>query len=133
MNRICSYPPGHWRMRVDIPYSMGVRQGRLFFLCEQADLTGQGVVQNPGDLEKQTRAVMAHIRTIVEDLDCAVADIAKLVVYYVNDGGGAAEDWVQSARVRGITILHQALWRRICRWIGYIPMEPVFKPTAGSC
>lgn len=83
--RKISYPSDHWRMQTDIPFSMGVQENDLFFLCGQSDLQGKGIVQHAGDLLRQTEAAIQHIRTIVEDLDNQLSDIAKLVVYYIPD------------------------------------------------
>ncbi len=81
--RLCVYPDDHWRMRVDIPYSMGVRQQDLFMLCGQADLAGDGEVRNPGDLYAQSGRALEHIQSIVEAMGCAMDDVSKLVVYFV--------------------------------------------------
>lgn len=83
MKRLCVYPDNHWRMRVDIPYSMGVRHDDLFMLCGQADLQGEGEVRNSGDLYAQTASAIDHIQSIVEAMDCRVRDVSKLVVYYI--------------------------------------------------
>ncbi|MGB5705204.1 MAG: RidA family protein [Arenicellales bacterium] len=84
--RVTSYPDNHWRMQVEIPFSMGVMDHGLFMLCGQADLKGKGEVQHAHDLYAQTQASLRHILNIVEDLDCSMSDLAKLVIYYVNNG-----------------------------------------------
>ena len=81
-----SYPEGHWSLEVDIPYSMGVRQGDLLLTCGQADLRGMGEVCNPGNLYAQTAAAINHIRTIFSDLGSNLEQLAKLTVCYVNNG-----------------------------------------------
>ena len=79
------YPENHWSLKVDIPYSMGVKQGDLFCLSGQADLKGMGEVQNPGDLFQQSKNAIQHIKNLIRELDCQTEDLTKLVVYYVNN------------------------------------------------
>ncbi len=86
MQRKTVYPEGHWNLQVDIPYSMGVQCGDMFYLCGQADLEGQGHIRNANDLYKQTNASIKHIRTIVEELDCGLEDLTKITVFYINNG-----------------------------------------------
>ncbi len=86
MSRITSYPKDHWSLQVDIPYSMGVKQGGLIFLSGQADLRGNGEVCHPGDLLKQTAAAIAHIKTLFADLGSDSEKLVKLTVFYVNRG-----------------------------------------------
>ena len=86
MQRDTVYPQGHWSLKVDIPYSMGVKAGRFFFLSGQADLEGQGEVCHAGDLYSQSAAAVGHIGTIVGELGCTLADLVKLTVFYVNNG-----------------------------------------------
>ena len=78
MKRRTSYPQGHWSLAVDIPYSMGIRQGDLLFSSGQADLIGQGEVGHPDDLLTQTRQSIAHIRTVFEDLGSNLEQLVKL-------------------------------------------------------
>ena len=79
------YPENHWSLKVDIPYSMGVRHGELFCLSGQADLKGMGEVLNPGNLFEQSKNAIQHIKNLTHDLDCTTDDLTKLVVYYVNN------------------------------------------------
>jgi len=83
--RTTIYPENHWSLKVDIPYSMGVKQGDLFALCGQADLKGMGEIQNAGDLYEQSKNAIQHIKNLVRDLGCKTEDLTKLVVYYVNN------------------------------------------------
>ena len=86
MRRKTSYPEGHWSLAVDIPYSMGVEQGDLIFTCGQADLKGMGEVCHPGDLYQQTAASIQHIKTIFTDLGSDIEKLAKLTVFYIDNG-----------------------------------------------
>ncbi len=86
MNRKTVYPESHWSLQVDIPYSMGIKCGDMFYLCGQADLEGRGNVRNAGNLYKQTDASIEHIRAVVTELGCDTEDLTKLTVFYINNG-----------------------------------------------
>ena len=86
MKRITSFPKDHWTLAVDIPYSMGVKQGELIFLCGQADLSGRGEVLSPHDLESQTDRSISHIRHLFADLGSDIEKLVKLTVFYVDNG-----------------------------------------------
>lgn len=86
MRRKTVYPEGHWSLQVDIPYSMGVQCGKMFYLSGQADLEGQGNIKNADDLYKQTDASINHIRSVVNELGCGLEDLTKLTVFYINNG-----------------------------------------------
>ncbi|NKB77069.1 MAG: hypothetical protein GKR96_08480 [Gammaproteobacteria bacterium] len=86
MKRITSYPKGHWSLAVDIPYSMGVKQNELVFLCGQADMKGKGTVCHSSDLLMQTDAAIEHIRHLFLDLGSHIEKLVKLTVFYVDRG-----------------------------------------------
>jgi enamine deaminase RidA (YjgF/YER057c/UK114 family) len=87
MTRSTSYPDGHWSLKVEIPYSMGVRQGDLIMLSGQADLKDMGEVCNADDLHAQTDTALGHIKNIFADLGSSLEALTKLTVFYVNNGG----------------------------------------------
>jgi enamine deaminase RidA (YjgF/YER057c/UK114 family) len=58
----------------------------MVYVGGQVDKDIKGLVLNHYDLKTQTRVVVNHIRTVLRDLDIALDDIVKLVVFYVNDG-----------------------------------------------
>jgi enamine deaminase RidA (YjgF/YER057c/UK114 family) len=97
MTRSTSYPDGHWSLKVEIPYSMGVRQGDLIMLSGQADLKDMGEVCNADDLHAQTDAAIGHIKNVFVDLGSSLETLTKLTVFYVNNG-----DVDQSAYTRHI-------------------------------
>ena len=59
----------------------------MLWVGGQVDLDASGRVQNPGDLERQTEAAMAHFATVLGDLGGELADLVKLLCFYVSDGG----------------------------------------------
>ena len=85
MPRKTVFPEGHWSLRVDIPYSMGLACGQLIFLCGQADLKGNGEVCNAGDLLRQSQSSISHIDKLFHELDSDLEHLVKLVVFYVPD------------------------------------------------
>ena len=89
------YPEDHWKMRVDIPYSMAVTQNDYFFTSGQADLSGNGNVQNPGDLNKQTLNAIGHIKNLLQAAKMTCHDLTKLVVYYIPEGETNESDYLE--------------------------------------
>ena len=69
MQRKFAYPSGHWSLKVEIPYSMGVRASELIILAGQVDMKGNGEVQHPNDLHAQTEASIGHIKRLQRVLD----------------------------------------------------------------
>lgn len=86
LKRITSYPEGHWRLPIAIPFSMGVRCGELICLSGQVDFHPHGSCRHPGDLETQTAAAVKHVECVLNDLGCEMSDLTKLTVFYVQDG-----------------------------------------------
>ena len=123
MSRIYSYPENHWKMRVDIPYSMGVmhEENGLFALCGQADLRGRGEVQNAGNLKLQTRAAIQHIKNIVQDLGCSPADLTRLVVFYIPDDHSVSHKQYQE-------LIQSELDTVSLPTITFVPLESFFYP-----
>ena len=85
MPRKTVFPEGHWSLQVEIPYSMGLAQGDLIYLCGQADLAGNGEVCNHDDLLLQSKNAIAHIENLFAALDADLEQLVKLVVFYVPD------------------------------------------------
>jgi enamine deaminase RidA (YjgF/YER057c/UK114 family) len=57
----------------------------MIFFGGQVDLDSAGNVRNPGDLTTQTRAAMEYIRVILAELDADMADLVKLICFYVHE------------------------------------------------
>ena len=58
----------------------------MIWVGGQVDLTPEGVVRNPGNIEAQTGNAMAYLARVLEDLDCVPEDLVTLLIFYVNDG-----------------------------------------------
>lgn len=86
MKRRHVWPEGHWGWPIKVTHKHGLRAGDMLFVGGQCDLDTNGNVQHPNDLHGQTRSVIGHIRTVLEQLDSGLDDLVKLVVYYANDG-----------------------------------------------
>jgi enamine deaminase RidA (YjgF/YER057c/UK114 family) len=98
MERRHATPQGHWGMPVDIPYPMGLHCGDSLYTCGQCDFDGAGNVLNPGDLEAQSTAVIAHLGRVLAELDAGFEDVARLGVFYVNDGSVDEATYLASLR-----------------------------------
>ena len=85
-----------WKMRVDHPYSLLVRDGSLLWSCGQCPLDGQGNVLYPGDLMAQATSVAGFIRRFLGSMHSQAASVGRLVVYYVKT---AADD---ASRLRSL-------------------------------
>ncbi|HTN98115.1 MAG TPA: hypothetical protein VL101_14175 [Nordella sp.] len=72
-----------WRMRIDHPYSMFVRDGDMAWSCGQCPLDATGEVLYPGDLLAQGLVVCDFIKRFTREIGCTVASLGRVVVYYV--------------------------------------------------
>lgn len=72
-----------WKMRIDHPYSLFVREGALLWSCGQCPLDALGNVLHPGDLMSQAEAVAGFIRRFLGDMQSRASSIGRLVVYHV--------------------------------------------------
>ncbi len=72
-----------WKMRIDHPYSLLVREGNVLWSCGQCPLDSLGNVLHPGDLMRQAEAVAGFIRRFLGEMQSRVSSIGRLVVYYV--------------------------------------------------
>jgi enamine deaminase RidA (YjgF/YER057c/UK114 family) len=80
-------PQGHWWVGLDVNNSQGVRCGPFVFIAGQVDLNERAEQQNPGDLVAQLRRSMRHVAAVVAEAGADLADLVKLTVFYVSDGG----------------------------------------------
>lgn len=76
-----------WKMRIDHPYSLFVRDGNLLWSCGQCPLNETGEVLHPNDLFAQAAEVSAFIDQFLSKIDADRSHIAQLVVYHVKTGG----------------------------------------------
>lgn len=88
MKKQHSWPDGHWSWPIRITHKHGVRCDDMIHVGGQVDLSSDGAVRHPGDLEKQTAEVMSYLALVLEDLGADLADTVRLRCFYVNDGTG---------------------------------------------
>lgn len=86
MKRDHAWPEGHWDWPIHVSHKHGLRAGPMIFIGGQVNLDSKGTVLNPGDLDRQTDAVMENIRIVLAEFGADMGDLVKLVAYYVNDG-----------------------------------------------
>ncbi|UDL89419.1 hypothetical protein LGH82_30905 [Mesorhizobium sp. PAMC28654] len=79
-----------WKMRIEHPYSLLVKDGNLVWSCGQCPLDGAGEVLAPGDLLSQAMAVAGFIRQFLAEIGCDASAVGRLVVYYVKTSDGDA-------------------------------------------
>ncbi len=79
-----SWPEGHWDWPIHVSHKHGLRCGEMIYFGGQVDLDPQGNVCNPDNLTAQTETAMEYIRRILVDLDADLADLVKLICFYVH-------------------------------------------------
>ena len=87
LERRHAWPEGHWDWLHHLSYKHGLRCGDMLFVGGQVDKDSKGRVLNKNDLKGQTRTAMRHIDTVLKELGSGLADVVKLVAFYVNSGG----------------------------------------------
>jgi enamine deaminase RidA (YjgF/YER057c/UK114 family) len=86
------WPEGHWNWPIKVTHQHGVRSGEMLWVGGQVDLTSAGEVRNPGDLKRQLPDCMANLGRVLEGLGSGLADLVKLLCFYVNDGSLDEQD-----------------------------------------
>lgn len=89
-----------WRMRIDHPYSMFVREGDMAWSCGQCPLDAKGEVLYPGDLLAQGLVVCDFIKRFMREIGCSVASLGRVVAYYVKREPDDAETLLRLLRDR---------------------------------
>jgi enamine deaminase RidA (YjgF/YER057c/UK114 family) len=79
-----------WKMRIEHPYSLVVKDAALAWSCGQCPLDGEGAVLFPGDLLAQAEAVSGFIERYLGEMGCVASAIGRLVVYYAKTAPGDA-------------------------------------------
>ncbi|KPI41600.1 uncharacterized protein AB675_9380 [Cyphellophora attinorum] len=77
-----------WKMRIDHPYSLFVRDGSHFWSCGQCPLNEAGDVLHPNDLFAQARALTGIIDQLLGKIGANRSAVAQLVVYYIKTADG---------------------------------------------
>ncbi len=84
------WPESLWDWHVPLPYQHGLKCDRMIFLGGQVALDKRGRAVYPGDLGKQTRQAMTHIRTILNALGADYDDVCKVLALYQGQCGEQA-------------------------------------------
>ena len=84
--RYHSEPEGHWNWPIHVTHKHGIRFGDMIFVGGQADLDAEGRVRHPGDLKIQSRNAIDNILKVLVEFGADLADVVKIVAYYLNDG-----------------------------------------------
>ncbi|QIG47842.1 hypothetical protein G5V57_08980 [Nordella sp. HKS 07] len=77
-----------WRMRIDHPYSMFVRDGDMAWSTGQCPLDQRGEVLYPGNLLAQGLVVCDFIKRFMREIGCAASALGRVVAYYVKQHPG---------------------------------------------
>ncbi|MES0884098.1 Rid family hydrolase [Roseibium sp. SCP14] len=85
-----NFNPKNFELDVDHPWTMAIHTNDMIVLNPQLDL------DHPDDLDEQTRVSIDHIRKLLADVGCTVADITNLRVEYVNKGDVDEDTYRQS-------------------------------------
>lgn len=75
-------PDSVWDWTIKLPYWHGLKCHDMIFLGGQVSLDKKGNAVNPGDMKAQTRQAMAHIGTILKELDADYDDVCKVTTMY---------------------------------------------------
>lgn len=83
------------------PFRSAVRAGDLIFVAGRLDTDPQGNLRNPDDPAAQTRAILADVAAILDELGGGLRDVVKTNVYLAD-----AADWAATAQVRSELLGH---------------------------
>lgn len=86
LKRTYSWPDGHWDWYQHLSFKHGVRAGQMIFVGGQVDKSEHGEPLHVYDIRAQTEVVINHIDRVLREFDACLADVTKLVAFYVDDG-----------------------------------------------
>ena len=86
MKKQHAWPEGHWNWPVHVSHKHGVRCGEMIWVGGQVDITSEGAVNNPYELAIQVTNSIGSFERVLKELRCDLADLVKLLCFYVNDG-----------------------------------------------
>ncbi len=89
---------GRWSMRIDVPYSLLLRDGDDAWSSGQAPLDTNAEVVAPGDLAAQTRISCGHIANILSDGGFGREALGKLVLYHTARNASDTDSMLDIAR-----------------------------------
>ena len=78
-------PREHWTWPIPTSHSQAVRCGDMIWVSGQVALSPRGQPV-PDALSTQVSAAMANLGLVLSELECGLADVVKLLCFYVNDG-----------------------------------------------
>jgi enamine deaminase RidA (YjgF/YER057c/UK114 family) len=90
------WPEGHWDWPIKVTHKHGVRSGEMLWVGGQVDLTSTGDVRNKGDLWGQLPNCMASLDRVLQGLGGGLADLVKLLCFYVNDGSQDEQEFLRA-------------------------------------
>ena len=96
MKRRHTWPPGHWSWPIKVTHKHGVRCGQMIWIGGQVDLSSWGEVLHPGSLDQQIPVVIRHLERVLAGLDSELADLVKLLCFYVSDGSIDEERFLEA-------------------------------------
>ncbi|MGF7159924.1 enamine deaminase RidA (YjgF/YER057c/UK114 family) [Rhodoligotrophos appendicifer] len=88
-----------WRMPIEVPYSLLVRDESLAWSCGQIPLDRDARVLSPGNLEAQTEIVCNHIATLLQRAKMPKTGLGQIVAYFVG-GRDDEQRMIQQLRDR---------------------------------
>lgn len=89
-----------WRMPIEVPYSLLVREGDLAWSCGQCPLDRDARVLAPDDLVAQTAIVCDYIETVLGRAELLPDALGQLILYHVPGTGGSTARMLQTVRAR---------------------------------
>lgn len=81
------WPSESWHFNEPVNGSLAIRCQEMIFIAGQVALSRAGEVRHPGDLPKQTDLAMTEVETALAACGATLADMVKLVVFYVDRNG----------------------------------------------
>ena len=90
-----AWPENTWNWPIPVTHKHAVRCGEMIWVGGQVDLTPDGIVRNPGELDTQAQYAIHHFDQALHDLDCDLEDLVWLLCFYVNDGSVSESDFLK--------------------------------------
>lgn len=93
-----SQPIGHWNWNITLPYSQGVKSGKVIHISGQVAMDARAEVEHKGDMVAQTRTAMDNIASLLAGFDATLDDVVKVTTFY--QGNASAEALHENLCVR---------------------------------
>ncbi|EBA16314.1 Endoribonuclease L-PSP [Roseobacter sp. SK209-2-6] len=85
-------------MNVTLPYSQGIKSGKVFHVGRQVALNAKAQVKHKGNMITQTRTAMDNIANLLAGFDATPDDAVKVTTFY--QGNASAEALHENLCVR---------------------------------